>query len=173
MLCRLKPLSSAILLNLYVLPITDYCSISFNSCPKSLSDRLDRMHCRAMRYLTLGETGRRIDKIWHLHLSVENTLLQFRHIKSFTSYLRLICSCQFNILSLFLIGHFETNIVFESPQSSQTMGGNLFILAVLLFGTTDLYSCTPLNSFKSLFLNYSVCIVFISVVLLPCYTRHH
>ncbi len=131
------------------------------------------MHCRAMRYLTLGETGRRIDK--HLAPPSERRkyfiAIQTYKILHELSPTYLFSSVQYS--ELFLIGHFETNIVFESPQSSQTMGGNLFILAVLLFGTTDLYSCTPLNSFKSLFLNYSVCIVFISVVLLPCYTRHH
>lgn len=59
MLCRLKPLSSTLLLRLYkvyILPVVDYCSISFNSCSKTLSDRLDRMHYRAMRYLALGES---------------------------------------------------------------------------------------------------------------------
>lgn len=44
MLCRLKPLSSSILLRLYkvyVLPLSDYCCISYQSCSKPLSERLD------------------------------------------------------------------------------------------------------------------------------------
>ena len=40
------------LYKVYVLPITDYCSISFNVCSESLLNRLDRMHFKAMRYLT-------------------------------------------------------------------------------------------------------------------------
>lgn len=57
---HLKPLSPTILLNLYkvyVLPITDYCSISFNVCSKSLLDRLDHMHYKAMKYLTSTRSG--------------------------------------------------------------------------------------------------------------------
>ncbi len=55
MLCRLKPLSSTVLLKLYkayVLPLSDYCCISYQSCSKPLSERLDHVHHKAMRLLT-------------------------------------------------------------------------------------------------------------------------
>ena len=55
MLCRLKPLPSNILLRLYkvyIVPMVDYCSISYQSCSTSLSKRLDSMHFKAIRLLT-------------------------------------------------------------------------------------------------------------------------
>ena len=48
---RLKPLSPDILLTLYkayITPIYDYCCIVWNSCSNSLSEKLDKVHSKAM-----------------------------------------------------------------------------------------------------------------------------
>ena len=155
MLCRLKPLPSNILLRLYkvyIVPMVDYCSISYQSCSTSLSKRLDTMHFKAIRLLTSSKV---------VQTSIPSSPSARR------SYL--IAVQTYKILHNLAPSYLFSNVQYSEPISQRSLrnkfrvrvppvnsnyGRNSFYFKCTKLWNRlsyTLYTCSTLKSFKSLY----------------------
>ncbi len=115
------------------------------------------MHCRAMRYLTLGETGRCIDKYLALPSERRKYFIAIQTYKILyeLSPTYLFSSVQYSesVSHRPLRNKYRVRV----PPIKSNYGRKSFYFSCTAIWnklTTDLYSCTTLNCFKSLFKSF-------------------